>query len=116
MDMAGVANRRSQLPDALIAPDFTPEFEAVRWGAALGDSYHDMLLMDWTVFQTGIDAEDQGYSAVVVDTVSDSGVRALRSRLNIPVVGPRRSGLSHGHDARKALHRSYHVGRMVPPL
>ncbi|TRW15360.1 hydrogenase expression protein HupH [Glacieibacterium frigidum] len=88
MDQAGVANRRSQLPDALIAPGFVPEFEAVKWGAALGDSYHDMLLMDWTVFQAGIDAEDQGYAAVVVDTVSDSGVRALRSRLSIPVIGP----------------------------
>lgn len=88
MDAAGVANRRSQLADALIAPGFVPEFEAVKWGAALGDSYHDMLLMDWTVFQAGIDAEAQGYAAVIVDTVSDSGVRALRSRLTIPVVGP----------------------------
>ncbi|WP_236697559.1 aspartate/glutamate racemase family protein [Sphingomonas sp. Leaf357] len=65
-----------------------PEFAAVPWGAALGDSYHDMLLMDWTVFQTGISAEDEGYAAVIVDTVSDSGVRALRSRLSIPVIGP----------------------------
>ncbi|MEG3125466.1 aspartate/glutamate racemase family protein [Sphingomonas sp. GB1N7] len=88
MDEAGVANRRSQLSDALIAPGFVPEFAAVPWGAALGDSYHDMLLMDWTVFQTGISAEDEGYAAVVVDTVSDSGVRALRSRLSIPVIGP----------------------------
>lgn len=88
MDEAGVANRRSQLSDEVIAPGFEPVFEAVKWGAALGDSYHDMLLMDWTVFQAGIDAEEQGYSAVVVDTVSDSGVRALRSRLSIPVVGP----------------------------
>ncbi len=88
MDAAGVANRRSQLSDALIAPGFVAEFAAVKWGAALGDSYHDMLLMDWTVFQAGIDAEAQGYSAVIVDTVSDSGVRALRSRLSIPVIGP----------------------------
>ena len=88
MDDAGVANRRSQLSDGLIAPGFLPEFEAVKWGAALGDSFHDMLLMDWTVFQAGIDAEDQGYAAVIVDTVSDSGVRALRSRLTIPVIGP----------------------------
>ena len=88
MDAAGVRNRRAQLSDALIAPGFVPEFAAVPWGAALGDSYHDMLLMDWTVFQAGIDAQDQGYAAVVVDTVSDSGVRALRSRLSIPVVGP----------------------------
>ncbi|UVO50725.1 aspartate/glutamate racemase family protein [Sphingomonas sp. SUN019] len=88
MDAAGVRNRRAQLSDALISPGFVPEFAAVPWGAALGDSYHDMLLMDWTVFQAGISAEDEGYAAVVVDTVSDSGVRALRSRLSIPVVGP----------------------------
>jgi len=50
MDAAGVANRRSQLAPDVIAPGFEPVFEAVKWGAALGDSYHDMLLMDWTVF------------------------------------------------------------------
>jgi len=58
MDAAGVANRALQLPADLVAPGFKPEFAAVKWGAALGDSYHDMLLMDWTVFQAGIDAED----------------------------------------------------------
>ena len=88
MDAAGIANRRAQLPDNLIAPGFVPEFEAVAWGAGSGDSYHDMLLMDWTVFQAGISAEEDGFSAVIVDTVSDSGVRALRSRLSIPVLGP----------------------------
>jgi allantoin racemase len=88
MDEAGVANRAAQLPPALVRPGFVPEFEAVRWGAALGDSYHDMLLMDWTVFQAGLSAEDEGYDAVLVDTVSDSGVAALRARLTIPVIGP----------------------------
>ena len=88
MDADGVANRARQLPAALVAPGFVPEFTAVPWGAALGDSYHDMLLMDWTVFQAGISAEDEGYAGVLIDTVSDSGLRALRSRLSIPVVGP----------------------------
>ncbi|MGL5839401.1 MAG: aspartate/glutamate racemase family protein [Sphingorhabdus sp.] len=88
MDAAGIANRAAQLPPEFIAPGFKPVFEAVGWGAALGDSYHDMMLMDFTVFQAGIDAEEQGYSAVVIDTVSDSGLRALRSRLSIPVLGP----------------------------
>ncbi|MGB7406290.1 MAG: aspartate/glutamate racemase family protein [Pacificimonas sp.] len=88
MDEAGVAARASQLPPERVADGFAPEFEAVKWGAALGDSYHDTLLMDWTVFQTGITAEDEGYSGVLIDTVSDSGMRALRSRLAIPVVGP----------------------------
>lgn len=88
MDEAGVANRASQLPDALVRPGFKPEFEAVRWGAALGDSYHDTLLMDWTVFQAGITAEAEGYAGVLIDTVSDSGLWPLRSVLSIPVVGP----------------------------
>jgi allantoin racemase len=88
MDQAGVDNRASQLPPAVVSPGFRPEFTAVPWGAALGDSYHDMMLMDWTVFQAGISAEDEGYAGVLIDTVSDSGMRALRSRLSIPVVGP----------------------------
>ncbi len=88
MDEAGVAARASQLPAGFVAPGFAAEFAAVPWGAALGDSYHDMLLMDWTVFQAGIGAEDEGYAGVLIDTVSDSGLRALRSRLSIPVVGP----------------------------
>jgi len=88
MDEAGVANRASQLPEDLVRPGFKPEFEAVRWGAALGDSYHDTLLMDWTVFQAGITAEAEGYAGVLIDTVSDSGLWPLRSVLSIPVVGP----------------------------
>lgn len=88
MDEAGVANRAQQLPDEFVRPGFAPTFEAVRWGAALGDSYHDTLLMDWTVFQAGVTAEEEGYAGVLIDTVSDSGLWPLRSVLSIPVVGP----------------------------
>lgn len=88
MDAAGVAARAQQLPPDMVRAGFEPEFVAVPWGAALGDSYHDMLLMDWTVFQAGIKAEEEGYDAVCIDTVSDSGMYALRSRLSIPVLGP----------------------------
>ncbi|RME66136.1 MAG: hydrogenase expression protein HupH [Alphaproteobacteria bacterium] len=88
MDEAGVANRAGQLPKHLVRDGFVPEFVAVSWGAALGDSYHDMLLMDWTVFQAGIKAEEEGYAGVCIDTVSDSGLYALRSRLKIPVLAP----------------------------
>ena len=77
MDSAGVANRAEQLPAHLIAPGFKPEFAAVGWGAALGDSYHDTLLMDWTVFQAGIDAEAEGYSARVRHSENASERRAL---------------------------------------
>ena len=30
--------------------------------------------MDWTVFQAGITAEEEGFSGVLIDTVSDSGI------------------------------------------
>ena len=36
----------------------------------------------------GVSAEDEGYDAVVIETCSDSGLAALRSRLTIPVIGP----------------------------
>ena len=88
MDAAGVANRAAQLPSEVVRAGYEPVFEAVRFGATLGDSYHDMMLMDWTVFQAGITAEAEGFAAVCIDTVSDSGLRALRSRLTIPVIGP----------------------------
>lgn len=88
MDEAGVANRASQLPDSMIMEGCQVDFVAVSWGAALGDSYYDTMLMDMSVFEAGIKAEEEGYAAVCIDTVSDSGMYALRSKLSIPVVGP----------------------------
>jgi allantoin racemase len=41
-------------------------------------------------------SEEEGFDAVVMDTVSDSGLAALRSRLSIPVLGP---GLVQQHVA-----------------
>ena len=88
MDAAGVANRAQQLPVHLIQSNFEVEFVAVSWGAALGDSYYDTLLMDMSVFEAGLKAEEEGFDAVCIDTVSDSGLYALRSKLSIPVVAP----------------------------
>lgn len=88
MDEAGVENRASQLPAERIREGYDVEFVAVKWGAALGDSYYDTMLMDMSVFEAGLKAEEEGFDAVCIDTVSDSGLYALRSRLNIPVFGP----------------------------
>ena len=93
MDEAGVANRASQLPAERIRDGYEVEFVAVKWGAALGDSYYDTMLMDMSVFEAGLKAEEEGYSAVCIDTVSDSGLYALRSRLSIPVFGPGQAAL-----------------------
>lgn len=88
MDEAGVANRAAQLAPDQIADGYDVEFIAVTYGAALGDSYYDAMLMDMSVFEAGLTAEKEGYDAVCIDTVSDSGMYALRSRLTIPVIGP----------------------------
>lgn len=91
MDEAGVANRRAQLADEMIRPGFEVDFVAVKNGAALGDSFYDALLMDMFVMEAGLRAEQEGYDAVCIDTISDSGLNALRSRLTIPVIGPGQS-------------------------
>lgn len=93
MDADGVANRASQLPADSIREGYAVEFVAVSWGAALGDSYYDTMLMDMSVFEAGLKAEEEGYAAVCIDTVSDSGLYALRSRLSIPVFGPGQAAL-----------------------
>nr|WP_309099980.1 aspartate/glutamate racemase family protein [Fredinandcohnia onubensis] len=88
VDENGVKNRREQLPDELIRPGYDVEFVSVKNGAALGDSYYDTMLMDMFVFEAGLKAQEEGFDAVCIDTVSDSGLYALRSRLDIPVLGP----------------------------
>jgi len=93
MDATGVNHRASQLPAGLVLPGFYPEFVPVAKGASLADSAMDMLLMEFSVVQAGLRAQEEGYSAICIDTVSDSGLAALRSRLDIPVVGPGMSAL-----------------------
>ena len=60
MDEAGVANRAAQLPPEIIGEGFEVDFVAVTWGATLGDSYYDALLMDTSVFEAGLKAEEEG--------------------------------------------------------
>jgi allantoin racemase len=87
-DERTVANRRAQLPGEFLRPGFEVEFVPVKNSCAYSDSYHDMLLMDMLICEAGLKAEQEGYAAVCIDTVSDSGLYALRSRLTIPVLGP----------------------------
>jgi allantoin racemase len=87
-DEAGVANRRAQLPEEFIRPEFSVDFVPVKNSGSLADCYYDIQLIDMFVFEAGLKAEEEGYDAVCIDTVSDSGMYGLRSRLNIPVIGP----------------------------
>ena len=44
-------------------------------------------------FEAGISAQSDGYDAIVIDTMSDSGMTPLRSMLDIPVVSPGRASM-----------------------
>ncbi len=87
------AQRREQLNAVKLGPDITFEFESVRVAPRNYVSAADMTIADFGVYEAGIEAERRGYAAVCVDTMSDSGVAALRADLNIPVIGPGRASV-----------------------
>jgi len=93
LDDDGLARRSDQLREVSLRPDISYEFRPVKAGPTSFTSPHDWLLLDVALFEAGIGAEDEGFSAVVIDTVSDSGADALRSMLDIPVVAPGRASL-----------------------
>ena len=85
--------RRAQLDAVKLGPDITFEFRSVRAAPKNYVSASDMALAEIGVLEAGLKAESEGYEAVCVDTVSDSGVAALRSELSIPVIGPGRASV-----------------------
>ena len=87
-DEEGIANRAEQIPRDLLGPDTDVECVPVRNSATLVDCYYEDLVFDMYIAEAGLRAEEEGYDAVIMDTVSDSGMYALRSRLSIPVIGP----------------------------
>ena len=87
-DDEGVANRAAQIPKEILGPDTEVECIPVRNSATLVDCYYEDLVFDMYITEAGLRAEEEGYDAVIMDTVSDSGVWALRSRLSIPVIAP----------------------------
>ncbi len=80
--------RQQQLQGLQFGPALQFEYRAVKAGPVNYSSQHDFVLADASIFEAGCRAEEQGYAAVCVDTMSDSGVAALRSVLDIPVFGP----------------------------
>ena len=87
-DEEGIANRAAQIPKEILGPDTEVECVPVRNSATLVDGYYEGLVFDMYIAEAGLRAEEEGFDAVIMDTVSDSGMYALRSRLSIPVIGP----------------------------
>jgi allantoin racemase len=84
----GHAIRAEQVPSDILGPDTDVDCIPVRNTSGPVDCYYEALLFDMYITEAGLRSEDEGYDAVVMDTVSDSGLYALRSRLSIPVIGP----------------------------
>lgn len=100
----------AQIPAALIRDDIAVDFTGTRAGANLLDSPYEATLADAWVLEAGARAEDEGYAAVCINSMSDSGLAALRSRLTIPVVGPGRASFHLAAD----LGRRFSVITMWP--
>lgn len=87
-DEEALAIRSSGLPLEIRDEDTEVVYVPVKNGPDNFDSEHDSVLADFFIFEEGLRSEEEGFDAVCVDSTSDSGVAALRSRLNIPVLGP----------------------------
>ena len=93
MSEANRRQRMAQLQSVRLAPGIEFDFRPVRAGPATYTSGHDLVLADLAIVDAGKSAEAEGYDAVCIDTMSDSGVSALRSMLSIPVIGPGRASM-----------------------
>ena len=88
MSPENLALRQQQLQGLQFGPDLHFEYRAVKAGPENFSSQHDFVLADASIFEAGCRAQQEGFAAVCIDTMSDSGVAALRSVLDIPVFGP----------------------------
>ena len=88
MSAENLALRQAQLQGLQFGPNLSFEYRSVKAGPVNYASHHDFVLADASIFEAGCRAQDEGFSAVCIDTMSDSGVAALRSVLDIPVFGP----------------------------
>ena len=80
--------RAAQSEALALPPDIELVYRPVKAGPANYSSHHDFVLAEAANFEAGCRAEQEGFDAVCIDTMSDSGVAALRSVLDIPVFGP----------------------------
>ncbi len=83
-----LALRERQLEAAPLPDGVTVMFKPTKAAPANYVSHHDYVLADMSLLEAGMEAQADGFDAVCIDTVSDSGLKALRSVLDIPVVGP----------------------------
>lgn len=93
MSDQNLAMRKQQLKSVQLCDDMEFTFRPVKAAPKNYVSEADMVLADIAILEAGLTAENEGFDAVCIDTMSDSGVAALRSSLSIPIVGPGRASM-----------------------
>ncbi|HEY0919071.1 aspartate/glutamate racemase family protein [Devosia sp.] len=88
-----IARRQAQAKAVTLGPDVELHYRAVRLGPKNYSSQHDMALAEIAIVDAGLDAAADGFDAVCIDTMSDSGMAMLRSLLRIPVIAPGRHAM-----------------------
>ena len=83
-----LVKRAEQQQELDLPPSIELHYRSTRAAPSGYVSAHDYVLADITLLEAGMRAQEEGYDAVCIDTVSDSGVAALRSLLTIPVIAP----------------------------
>lgn len=78
---------RAQIPREVLRPGTEIEFAFPREGGRILDSHYEDALSAAFVLEAAHSAEADGFHAVCINTVTDTGIEAVRSRLSIPVVG-----------------------------
>lgn len=90
-DETGLAGRRAQQQSVSWGEGIEFEYVPVTAGPQWYENYHDWILSDLAMLECALRIQNDGYDAICIDTMSDSGVNALRSVLKIPVIGPGRA-------------------------
>lgn len=93
MSADNLEKRRAQLASVRLGDGIDFDYRPVRIAPVNYVSQQDAVLADIGILEAGLQAEAEGYDAVCIDTMSDSGMTALRSVLSIPVIGPGRHAM-----------------------
>ena len=91
MEEEHLALRREQHASAGLGVRIEFDYRPVKAGGRNLISPYEWPIGEIAVLETGLSATEEGYDAVCVDTTGDTGVAALRSVLDIPVIGAART-------------------------
>lgn len=86
-----LALRREQRASTELGPGIAFDYRPVKVSGRNLISPYEWPIGETAVLEAGLAAADEGYDAVCVDTTGDTGVAALRSILDIPVIGAARA-------------------------